>query len=118
MFSLLRLLKRDAKEALVSSLSSREWARYLSAVSKVAWNRALAQRLGGAMPLRPLCGDLVWDTKARPVTAREAAEGRWRLSDVVMPVPRPGEAVGESGGRLTMEVGVEVLNQVTSCSLM
>lgn len=64
----------------------------------------MALRLGGAMPLRPLAGDLVWDVDgARPVTAREAHEGRWRLHDLVLPLPRPGVAVVESGGRLTME---------------
>ena len=27
----------------------------------LAWNKAVAVRLGGAMPLRPVPGDFVWD---------------------------------------------------------
>ncbi|CAK9023515.1 Hypothetical protein SCF082_LOCUS16243 [Durusdinium trenchii] len=58
------------------------------------------------MPLRPVPGDLVWDERAgegRPVSAKEADEDRWHLKDVVLPLPRPGSPVPESGGRLAME---------------
>ena len=39
----------------------------------------------------------------RPVSAREVSEDRWHLRDVVLPLPRPGAPVPESGGRLSME---------------
>ena len=38
------------------------------------------------------------------MTAKEVTEDRWHLSDVVLPMPRPGAPVPESGGRLSMEV--------------
>lgn len=100
------LLKRPAKEALLAALAPQDWAKHLSSLSRLAWNKAVSVRLGGAMPLRPVPGDFVWDGKAgepRPVTAKEVSEDRWHLSDVVLPLPLPGKPVPESGGRLLME---------------
>ncbi|CAJ1365401.1 unnamed protein product [Effrenium voratum] len=99
------LLKRSAHEALVKSLGRADWSRYLGAVSRLAWNRAAALRLQ-SLPLKPQPGDLVFDEKAgepRPVTAKEVHEERWQLRDLVLPLPRPSQAVPFSGGRLSME---------------
>lgn len=46
--------------------------------------------------------------EGRPVSAKEADEDRWHLKDVVLPLPRPGSPVPESGGRLAMEALVSM----------
>lgn len=103
------LLRRPALEALQKTVPPAVWGRHLSAVARLAWNRAVAARLSGELPLRPMPGDLVWDSQAgeaRQLSLKEVHDpgnSAWRLSDVVMPLPRLGEPVPESPGRLHME---------------
>eukprot|EP00747_Dinoflagellata_sp_TGD_P170301 gnl/TRDRNA2_/TRDRNA2_201510_c0_seq1.p1 gnl/TRDRNA2_/TRDRNA2_201510_c0~~gnl/TRDRNA2_/TRDRNA2_201510_c0_seq1.p1 ORF type:complete len:573 (-),score=94.91 gnl/TRDRNA2_/TRDRNA2_201510_c0_seq1:21-1739(-) len=99
------LAGRPALEALQRTVPTAVWGRYLGAVSKLAWNHAAAARLADA-PHRPIMGDLVWDAKAgeaRPLSIKEADSGELSLSDIVIPLPQPGEAVPECRGRLRLE---------------
>ncbi|CAE8738533.1 unnamed protein product, partial [Polarella glacialis] len=108
------LLRRPALEALQTAVPAAVWARHLSAVGRLAWNRAVSARFAGDLPLRPVAGDLVWDKsagEARPLRGQELQDGGgdWRLSDVVLPVPRLGEAVPECSGRLHLEAALRQL---------
>uniref|UniRef100_A0A7S4SHW8 TRUD domain-containing protein n=1 Tax=Alexandrium monilatum TaxID=311494 RepID=A0A7S4SHW8_9DINO len=97
------LLSRPALEALQRAVPRAVWVRHLSAVSRLAWNHAAAVRLT-QWPRRPIPGDLIWDERAgeaRPLGVEEV-EGR-HLSEVVLPLPRPGEPVPECTGRLRLE---------------
>ncbi|CAE7443675.1 Pus7 [Symbiodinium natans] len=105
------LLKRDPLEALRRALPVPLWGKLLAAVGRVCWNRAAAARLRG-LAHQPLVGDLIWDEKAgepRPLSAQDVQSGRWQLSDIVLPLPRPGESLHQGGQRLGMEAELQEL---------
>jgi len=97
---------RPALEALHDCVPARVWERNLSALAKLAWNKAAAARFAGGsgLPRRPVAGELIWDEsagKARPLLAKEAPD--FSLADLLLPVPRLREALPSCVGRLQME---------------
>ncbi|CAE7275250.1 Pus7 [Symbiodinium pilosum] len=105
------LLKRDPLEALRRALPAARWSDFLAAVGRICWNRAAAARLAD-LGKEPLAGDLVWDEKAgepRELSRKDLRTGQWHLSDIVLPLPRPGVPLLRSGQRLTMEAELQAL---------
>jgi len=103
------LLRRPPLEALQRAVPKPVWARYLSAVSRLAWSHAVMTRLR-QWPHRPMPGDLIWDESAGEARALKADEvDKRQLADIVLPLPRPGEAVPECPSRLQMEATLERL---------
>lgn len=97
------LLRQPALEALHKVVPKAVWARHLSAVSRVAWNYAASSRLAN-MPRWPVGGDLTWDEPSGEVRNLSKLEAkRAQLTDVVLPLPRPGQPVPECPSRLRIE---------------
>lgn len=96
------VLKKSPHEALRAAAPPSVWVRHIGAVSKMAWNYAAAARLS-RHPKRPIAGDLVWDSELKGARLLKADEvSKWRLQDVVLPLPRPGDHVEECISRLDM----------------
>jgi len=105
------LLKRDPLEALRRAVPAVLWGKLLATVGRVCWNRAVAARLS-ELAQQPMLGDLVWDRNAgepRPLSHQDLRTGQWQLSDLVLPLPRPGEPLLQGGQRLAMEAELQEL---------
>eukprot|EP00927_Polykrikos_kofoidii_P015765 TRINITY_DN17047_c0_g1_i1.p1 TRINITY_DN17047_c0_g1~~TRINITY_DN17047_c0_g1_i1.p1 ORF type:complete len:588 (-),score=102.64 TRINITY_DN17047_c0_g1_i1:299-2062(-) len=90
-------------EALQRTVPIPVWANHMSSVARLVWNQAAAARLGDS-PRQVRMGDLIWDEKAgeaRQLSVNELPERS--VADVVLPIPRLGEAVPDFPSRLCME---------------
>ncbi|OLP85681.1 putative cytosolic oligopeptidase A [Symbiodinium microadriaticum] len=105
------LLKKDPLEALRRAVPAVLWGKLLATVGRVCWNRAVAARLS-ELAHQPMLGDLVWDQNAgepRPLSHQDLRTGQWQLSDLILPLPRPGEPLLQGGQRLAMEAELQEL---------